>query len=524
MFSLGLREQLIIPLAGVLIAYGAYHTYSAVTTQEEQILSVARQSTLRLANTMRRSTRNAMLHSHREDVHNMIKDVGEQEDIEHVRILNKQGVIVYSSDRSEINLVLDRAEEACNQCHKAEEPLQKLETSERTRVFESKDGHRTLAAIEVIPNEPNCWNAACHVHPKEKSLLGVLDIGVSLKKADDRVTQTRREQIIFGVISTFVICGLVGLFIDRFVSRPVNRLLACTKKIASGDLGCQIETVRDDELGRLAESFRHMTKDLRHAQADLKNWAANLEVEVAKKTHDLELAQAQVVRSEKLSSLGLLSAGVAHELNSPLMGILTFSQLVKEKMPHGSGERDDLQVIITQTERCATIIRQLLDFSRENTPEMKSRDVNPLLERCINLVERQAAFHNIEIVRDFAPGPLSVLMDAGQMQQVFLNLLVNAAEAMPSGGRVTIVTRISDGEVRIVVSDTGTGIRPEDIPKIFDPFFTSKEVGKGTGLGLAVSYGIIERHGGTIEVESALGRGTSFTITLSACGPDEEAA
>jgi two-component system NtrC family sensor kinase len=267
-----------------------------------------------------------------------------------------------------------------------------------------------------------------------------------------------------------------------------------------------------------------MTKDLRHAQADLKNWAANLEVEVAKKTHDLELAQAQIVRSEKLSSLGLLSAGVAHELNSPLMGILTFAQLVKEKMPHDSSERDDLQVIIAQTERCATIIRQLLEFSRENTPEMKSRDVNPLLERCINLVERQAAFHDIEIVRDFAPGPLYVLMDAGQMQQVFLNLLVNAGEAMPSGGRVTIKTRIGDDEVRMVVSDTGTGIPPEDIPKIFDPFFTSKEVGKGTGLGLAVSYGIIERHGGTIDVESTLERGTSFTITLSACGPDEEAA
>jgi two-component system NtrC family sensor kinase len=516
-FGWGLRAQLVIPLAIVLIAFGGYHTYSEVKSHEEEILREATRNTLRLADALRRSTRNDMLQSQRQDVHNMINEVGQQEDIDHVRILNKQGAIIYSSNPNEINQIVDRTAESCNQCHRAEEPLQKLETSERTRLFEAEAGHRTLAAIAVIANEPSCWTAACHVHPQDKSILGVLDVGVSLEKADNRVAQTKQKQILFGIFSTAAICALVGFFIDRSVVRPVNRLLDCTKSIAAGNLDCCIDSPRSDELGRLVDSFREMTVDLKEAQEGLKNWAANLEVEVAKKTHDLEVAQAQVIRSEKLSSLGLLSAGVAHELNSPLMGILTFAQLVRDKMPDDSSERDDLEVIITQTERCATIIRQLLDFSRENTPEKKIRDVNPLLDRCLHLVEHQALFHDIEIVKNLSSSPLHVLMDAGQMQQVFLNLLVNAGEAMPTGGTLTITTRSNGEKVEIVVCDTGTGIPPHDLTKIFDPFFTSKEVGKGTGLGLAVSYGIIEKHGGSIEVESTVGQGTTFTISLAAC-------
>jgi two-component system NtrC family sensor kinase len=218
-------------------------------------------------------------------------------------------------------------------------------------------------------------------------------------------------------------------------------------------------------------------------------------------------------------NIGLLAAGVAHELNSPLTGILTFAHLVGKRLPDGSPEKDDLGVIISQTERCARIIRQLLDFSRESSPEKKPRDLHVILEQAIALVERQAQFLNIKIERDFAADLPQLLLDASQMQQVFLNLLVNAGEAMPDGGRLTIKTQLltADGpatEVRVVVSDTGMGIPTEDIDRIFDPFFTSKEVGQGTGLGLAVSYGIIDRHGGTISVESTLGEGTVFNITL----------
>jgi two-component system NtrC family sensor kinase len=307
----------------------------------------------------------------------------------------------------------------------------------------------------------------------------------------------------------------------------VGRLLECTRKVARGDLCCTLQSTNGDEIGQLTRSFLTMTEDLRKARTDLSEWAHKLEREVENKTRDLRLAQAQVVRSEKLSSVGLLAAGVAHELNSPLMGILTFAQLVSRRVANDPRMKKDLQVIIQQTERCATIIRQLLDFSRETPSEKKSMDIHVVLEQALALVEHQAFYHDIEIRRDFDRSAPPLLMDAGQMQQVFLNLLVNAGEAMASGGCMSISTRAvasaavanAADEIHVVFSDTGIGIPQENLHKIFDPFFTSKEVGRGTGLGLAVSYGIIERHGGKINVESAVRKGTTFTIVLPVAPP-----
>jgi two-component system NtrC family sensor kinase len=524
--------RLVIPLAGILIAYGGFHTYLAAKSQREEILSEATASTLRLANTIRRSTHHAMLQTRREDVLKMIENVGQQEGIDHVRILNKQGIINYSSDPAEINRVVDKKAEACYRCHDAEQPLVKLETAERARVFQS-NGHRTLAAIEVIYNEPACWSAACHAHPPEQSLLGVVDVGVSLEDADLRMAKATRDEILFGLGSTVVICGLVGVFIVRFVSRPVGRLLECTRKVARGELDCSIDVAGNDEIGDLADSFTKMTGDLQKARAELSDWAHRLEEEVEHKTRDLWLAQAQIVRSEKLSSIGMLAAGVAHELNSPLTGILTYAHLLAKKAPEGSREREHLQVISTQAERCATIIRQLLDFSREHAPKKSRQDVHAVLQQAIALVEHQWSFQDVTIDRDLAPNLPPLLINAGQMQQVFLNLLVNAGEAMPGGGHLTITTRVfarpggpqPDGtggdEVQIVFRDTGVGIAKEHLSKIFDPFFTTKDVGKGTGLGLAVSYGIVEQHGGVIAVESSPGKGTTFTVSLPVASPED---
>jgi two-component system NtrC family sensor kinase len=518
---LGLRFRLVIPLACALIAYVAVHAYLTGKTYQQEIFADASENTLRLADTVRRSTRHAMLLSRREDVHRMIEQIGQQEGIEHVRILNKQGEIVYSSAPEEIERVVNRKAEGCYQCHDAEQPLKQLEMSERTRVFSSPAGHRTLAAIEVVYNEPACWTAVCHAHPETHHLLGVLDIGVSLHNADLRASRATGRVILVGVFSTLVICVLVGLFVDRFVVRPVRGLAECTRCVAEGDLGVSIQCNRHDELGDLSRSFNKMTDDLRTARAELRNSAHRLEEEVENKTRDLKVAQAHMIRSEKLSSVGLLAAGVAHELNNPLTGILTFAHLVSKKLPEESPQKADVQVIVEQAERCAVIIRQLLDFSRESRPEMRRHDLHEAIDHAIALVEHMPLYRTIRVEREYAADVPSVAMDAGQMQQVFVNLLINAGEAMPDGGRLTISTtklgRAAPSEpdkVRILVRDTGVGIPDEYMAKIFDPFFTSKEVGQGIGLGLAVSYGIIERHSGTIEVASEPGQGTLFAITL----------
>ncbi|MHB8862218.1 MAG: sensor histidine kinase [Pirellulaceae bacterium] len=528
----GLRLRLVVPLAWVLIIYGGFYTYFTAKTQQTEVMAEATVSTLRLANTIRRSTRYAMLQSRREDVHKMIEEIGEQPGMDHVRIFNKEGVIAYSSDEQEINRVVDRKAEGCNQCHDSERPLTTLESQQRSRVYDAPSGHRTLAAIEVIYNEPSCWNAACHAHQETQELLGVIDVGVSLQDADRRVVRTTRSTVIFGVIATIAVCLLGASLVHRLVNRPVQRLLESTQCVAEGDLDCAIPITSADEIGQLTRSFVQMTEKLKTAQGELRGWAQKLEEEVEIKTSDLKRAQAQIIRSEKLSSVGLLAAGVAHELNSPLTGILTFAHVLAKQMPAGSEEQQRLQMIAKQAERCATIIRQLLDLSRERRPEKELHDLSALLDQSIALCEHQPRFAAIRIERDDDPAIAQVLVDAGQMQQVFVNLLVNAAEAMPAGGQLMIRTRKLTGNtssatsvggdaVQIVFSDSGVGIPPENLRRIFDPFFTSKDVGQGTGLGLAITHGIVEAHGGSIAVESTPGAGTTFTITIPLNGSEE---
>lgn len=514
-----LGPRLTIPLACLLAGYGGLHIYLDARSHRVQLLNETRLGTLRLVDTVKRSTRFAMLNTRWEDVHRIIENIGEQEGIEHVRIFNKEGQIMYSSNKSEMGTVVDRNVEACYQCHGTDQPLSRLELDERTRVFRGEDGGRVLAAIDVIYNESACWSASCHVHPESQSVLGVLDIGVSLDQMDRRIAGASRNALILGLVSILLACVLVGLFIHRFVSRPVRRLLAGTQRVAAGDLDFTIPVKRNDEVGELATSFNKMTQELKTAQAKIRSWVASLENRVEETDRELGAAQAQIARSERLSSIGMLAAGVAHELNSPLSGILTFSHLLMKKFPEGSQEHEDLELIVNETNRCARIIRQLLDFSRERAAERKLQNVHPVIEQAVSLVENQALYHDIQIMRDYGDLP-DILLDDSQFQQVVLNMLINAGEAMPQGGVLSIRTRFdpSTDSVCIAFSDTGLGIPPESLGRVFDPFFTSKEVGKGTGLGLAVSHGIVQQHGGTIEVESMIDQGTTFTITLPTNG------
>jgi two-component system NtrC family sensor kinase len=277
-----------------------------------------------------------------------------------------------------------------------------------------------------------------------------------------------------------------------------------------------------DEFGRLAGAFNTMTDALRRSQGELVQWAATLEAKVAERTRALHLAQAEALRGEKLASVGLLAAGIAHELNNPLTGVLTFSSLLRKKMPEGSEDAEDLDLVIRETKRCAAIIRRLLDFAREKTPEKKFADVNRLVEETARIVEQPAHLRDIGITLELDPKLPQAWVDADLIKQVVMNMLVNAQHAIEQKGSITVRTRAvapragsaDAGSIEISIIDTGCGIAPKDVPRVFDPFFTTKGVGKGTGLGLSVSHGIVTAHGGTIEVESELGLGTTFRVRL----------
>ncbi len=234
-------------------------------------------------------------------------------------------------------------------------------------------------------------------------------------------------------------------------------------------------------------------------KGDLEEWGRTLEEKVRERTEELVAMQARVAQSERLASVGMLAAGVAHEINNPLGGILALSSLAVEDMKPDDPARPNLEEVVRQTERCRDIVKGLLEFSRQSRAGTEAVNVNEVLEGTLSLVGGQAQFFNIEIVRDWDPAIPQVLADRSQLQQVFTNLLVNAAQAMDERGTITLSTRYSpsDGHVEIRVADTGRGIPAEMIDRIFDPFFTTKESGKGTGLGLSIVYGIVTKHGGT---------------------------
>jgi two-component system NtrC family sensor kinase len=494
--------------------------------QRDERLEMAVNHVTQLSGVITRSTRFAMLQNQAYYVHRIIQDVATQDGIERIRMFNKDGVIIDSTHPAEIGQKVDRKAEACIVCHQSDKPLTQLRSGDRSRTFTLPDGRRMLASMEVIHNEPSCYNAGCHVHTPNETVLGVVDIVYSLDEIDRTMRTSAFTMAGFSLGFVFIASLLVSLFVHRLVYVPLRDLEAGAKRLSKGKLDEAIPVRNEDEFGQLATSFNTMTVALRNSQAELQEWARKLEQKVEERTQQLRLAEAEAAHGEKMASVGLLAAGVAHELNNPLTGILTFSHLIRKKMPDGSPDAEDLDLVIRETKRCAATIKRLLDFAREKAPEKKFADLNHIIEETARLVERPAHLNEIEVRMELDPELPPVWLDENLIKQVLMNMMVNAQHAIETGGSITVRTRrfpqLMSPEpgakpvpmVEISIIDTGCGIPAKDLQRIFDPFFTTKEVGKGTGLGLSVSYGIVKAHGGAIHVESKVGEGSTFRVYL----------
>lgn len=261
-------------------------------------------------------------------------------------------------------------------------------------------------------------------------------------------------------------------------------------------------------------------QSLEEARDKIARWNDELEKRVTERTEELRAAQEQLVQSEKLASIGQLAAGVAHEINNPISAILNFTQVLLKKIEEDSPMRKPLQSIERESLRCKEIVKNLLDFARPSTSTVQPINLNSVLENACEILDHQLSKEGARVIKGYDPDLPLVMGDANKLQQVFINILVNASQAMPDGGDVHITTRGVGQEAQVIFRDTGTGIAPEHLKRIFDPFFTTKLDRDGTGLGLSVSYGIVKRHGGTIEVESKPGVGTTFIVRLPAMQED----
>ena len=333
-----------------------------------------------------------------------------------------------------------------------------------------------------------------------------------------------RVMATFAGIAGLCVLFLLGLlsFVARRMTRPLAVMVDATGKIASGDLAHRVQVESRDEIGQLARAFNRMTDELSLAHEDLTQWGQTLERRVEERTRELRETQDRLVVSEKLASLGKMAAGVAHEINNPLTSILINSHLLLERPGRAADEVETLNLIADETTRCAGIVGGLLEFARQTPSQAAPTDINDVIERTLVLLEMQASVRNIRIERTLDRDLPAIEIDKNKIQQVFSNLAINACEAMPSGGTLAVSSLMSrDGtHIEITFTDTGVGISKENIPRLFDPFFTTKSF--GTGLGLAVSYGIIRSRGGEILVRSEVGKGTEFTVRIPLADPGEQ--
>ena len=613
--KIGFRLIFAVALTSLVII-GVF-AYFNVKSQSSSLISEVERHANQLGETVVSSTRFDMMLNQRDRIQQIINSIGTQPQIRDVRIINKIGEIIYSSDSTNIHKMVDKKAESCYACHAEDKPLEQISITERTRIFRvHPDSNRVIGIITPIYNEKSCWQSDCHAHPKDQKVLGVLDVSISLAEVDNAILSSEWKIVGFSIIAIIAVGLLIAFFIRRWVSRPVNDLLNGTLQVSQGNLNYNIKEMGDDEIGKLGTSFNNMTKKLSDARL-------------------------QLFQSDKMASLGRLAAGVAHEINNPLTGVLTYSSFLLKRTKDNPEFQEDLKVIVRETLRSREIVKSLLDFARQSVPKKNNADINEIIDKAIAVIDNQLSINKVKIIKQNETNLPNLSVDANQMQQVFINLFVNASDAMEKdGGTITIKSQrislspygstqikkatcpkrhslmdnefkidglpslkvkvISDNKegiihfdpvygkhrnsfnhdfkinkdtkfvclecsisliqqdkvcpkcgspvlvfeiegqgtyevcssensnwekwdfvdsaglkeyIEIKISDTGYGISRDDLSKIFEPFFSTKGQ-KGNGLGLAVIWGIIDNHNGSIKVESEVGKGTTFIIRL----------
>jgi two-component system NtrC family sensor kinase len=516
--SLGVR--LLVPLlvtVGLVLAAHAVVTFRAA---EENFLALVGGEAQRASGLIRRATHDGMLLNRLDEVQVVIERLAEGQEVAAIRVYSRDGRVVLSSDPSEIGTQLSMDQAPCASCHAAGE-------SDDAPVMEAVEvaldgGQEVLRQLSVIENEAGCSVGACHAGDVGKHILGVLDVEMSMAPLQAAVDDSRL-QLLRTTLVLMVVIALVAAFIfRRFIRHPIARLQDGARRIAGGDLSTRIEVKGRHELALLAADFNRMAEDLSRAQQAVDEWSQTLEDKVEQRTEELQRAQHQVMHMEKMASLGKLSATVAHELNNPLAGILTYARLVERELgaqPLEDDVREELArylgLVQQESTRCGSIVKNLLLFARRGGGDIAFVDLNEIVDRSLMLVRHHMEISGVTLQSQLLDQDPMVFGDGGELQQALVALFVNAVEAMKVGGGELRVRMKGDPvHVQIDVEDTGTGISDDVLPNIFEPFFSTKQQESGVGLGLAVVYGIIHRHKGIIGVESEVGVGTTFHIVL----------
>ena len=489
--------KLIIAVGVITIFIIGVFSYFSIRGQTDALIFQAGIHANQLSEAIKNSTLTSMLENKREEVHAIINTVSHEPGITEIRILNKEGVVTFSSRTDLIGKMVDKNAESCYACHTENAPLQRLPIDERTRIYRiSPDSPRILAVINPIYNKPSCYEAACHAHTKDQTVLGVLDIKIDLKAVDQQIEDSKLRLIVLAVIAIVALSLFIAYFVRKWIGKPVRELVKATNQVSSGNFNYTIDDLGKDELGILAKSFNKMTRNLAEARL-------------------------QLFQSDKLASLGRLAAGVAHEINNPLTAVLTYSSFLLKRTKDNPEVQEDLGVIVRETIRCREIVKNLLDFARPSVPKMHNADINKIIRSAIEVVASQLLLKRIELDANLDTSLPEVTVDANQIQQVFINLLVNAADAIgDNGGKISVDPSLISlspyglAQIKTAVCPKRHALMDDEIKINGLPTIRVKAVSKGNDgiINLDPVYGK-HRHQYGIEIK----RGKDLQVSCPQC-------
>jgi len=529
MFGRSLAIKLIFWIAIILILTIGIFAYININLQRKHLMEEMQQNAIRLSQTIERSIKYEMLTARSDHVQRTLEDIGKQEGIEQIRIFDKKGKIIAADSVEEVGILIDRKAEACYTCHKDREPLERLSTPDRTRIFKLEEGYRVLGVINPIYNEPNCYNSACHFHPKDQSVLGVMDILISLTRLDEQIGTGRKQILIYFLLTFLFISVGSSLFIFLFVNAPIHKLIEGTQKIAEGDLNYRIGNYKADEIGKLGKSFDKMSAELMKSREEIEQWNLKLKEEVKKATERLRKTNEKLNRAnEQLRGLDHMKSDfmrrMEHGSRSHLSVIQSCLSLVLGEHYSELGEQQ-MDLIKTAKRRSSTLLELLDDIlilsyrkSAEAVYHTETVQMADVMQKVVDDIKDQAQKKNIVINVQIPPGFPQVVADRKALNEVFFNLVSNAVKYTKEDSAINVYVKQKGDFIEINVSDTGIGIASEDLPKIFDEFYRASNAKSykidGTGLGLAIVKEIVEAHHGKLRVQSELGKGSTFTVLL----------
>ncbi len=515
-----LSVKLIILISGTLVVHLTAYTIYTVANLRSELREANTRNAYNISDVIKKSTRYSMLLNRNEDVYQIINTIGTEEGVVKIRIYNKQGEISYSTDSTEINSFVNLDDEACYVCHSRTDLPVHLPQNEMIREFVNKDGTRVLGLINPISNERACAGPPCHAHSEDINILGVLDVQLSTAMMDNIVYANTISIITNSVALTLLISAISIFFITVLVKRPMKEISKGIDAISKGNLDYKIPVNKKDELGQMASEFNKMSAQLNSAYKEIKEWSETLNEKVDQKNSELKEIYAHMTRVEKLASLGKLSATVAHELNNPLEGILTYSRLISKKLSKLNNNKNTeelityLDLVSSESARCGRIVKDLLLFSSSGDEIFREHIFTDCIEKALSIINHHIELNKLIVSKNYTSNEIRFICDAAKIEQALISIFINAIEAMDEGGTLSINLEESKKEISLRISDAGKGIASEHLPYIFEPFYSTKAEGKGTGLGLSVAYGIIKQHDGSIEVENTSTKGTTFKITF----------